>query len=129
MNSAFKLVYSENLSWANRLLFFNSNDDMGEITCAKLLCFCPCPKSFLVKFNQLIQKESYIINKGTNTTYKTVSVQANFWSLFFVDYPVVFYIPEIVLTILQIVGKTLFVICTKLENQKRTVIKFWLILV
>ena len=37
-----------------------------------------------------------------------------------------FYKPEIVLTILQTIGKNLFVICTKLINQERTAIKFWL---
>ena len=39
MKSAFKLVYIENLNWADIELSFNSNDDIGEITCAKLLCF------------------------------------------------------------------------------------------
>ena len=42
MKSAFKLVYIENskwidsLNWTDSELSFNSNDDIGEITCAKL---------------------------------------------------------------------------------------------
>ena len=43
MKSAFKLVYIENLNWIDSELYFNSNDDIREITHAKLLCF------FLVK--------------------------------------------------------------------------------
>ena len=39
MKSAFKLVYIENLNWTDSELSFNSNDDIGEITRAKLLCF------------------------------------------------------------------------------------------
>ena len=39
MKSAFKLVYIENLSWANSELSFNSNDDTREIAHAKLVCF------------------------------------------------------------------------------------------
>ena len=39
MKSAFKLVYIENLSWANSELIFNSNDNIEEIAHAKLLCF------------------------------------------------------------------------------------------
>ena len=59
MKSAFKLVYIENLNWANSELSFNSNDDTREIAHAKLLCFFLVRKgkNFFVICAKLVNQE------------------------------------------------------------------------
>ena len=63
MKSAFKLVYIENLSWANSELSFNSNDDTREIAHAKLLCFflVQKEKNLLVICAKLVNQERTLI--------------------------------------------------------------------
>ena len=130
MKSAFKLVYIENLSWANSELIFNSNDNIEEIAHAKLLCFFLAQKvSWSNLINWFKKNHINIISKGTIFTYKWMLTRkfhsflslTNFWSLFFVDLPVFYKLQNLncfASSRNQNKGNFMFRICTKHVDQQ-----------